>query len=118
MNTYNNTPVVDGIHSGTDIANHFKNKYNTLYNSVTSHNTLMDSLRNRIELSVHTNCNADSNNYIHYHVITKFDVLKAVKKLKPDKVNEDGLLLSEIFINDSDLLFVYVSLLFTVMLST
>ena len=60
--------MVDGIHSGTNIANHFKNKYNTLYNSVTSNSTLMDSLRNRIELSVHTNCNADSNNYIHCHV--------------------------------------------------
>ena len=39
------------------------------------------------------------------------------KKLKPDKVNEDSLLLSENCINGSDLLFVYVSLLFTVMLS-
>ena len=55
VNTYNSTPVVDGIHSGTDFANHFKNKYNTLYNRITSHRTLMDSLRNRIELSVHTN---------------------------------------------------------------
>ena len=90
---------------------------NTLCNSVTSHSTLIDSLRNRIDLSVHTNCNADSNNDRHCHVSTKFDVLKAVKKLNPDKVNEDGLLLSENFINGSDLLFVYVSLLFTVMLS-
>ena len=90
VNTYNSTPVVDGFHSGTDIANHLKNKYNTLYNSATSHSTLMDSLRNRIELSVHTNCKADSNNYIHCHVITKFEVLKAVKKLKPNKVNKDG----------------------------
>ena len=114
VNTYNSTPVVDGIHSGTDIANHFKNKYITIYNSVTSHSTLINSLGNRIELNVHTNCNADSNNCIHCHVITKFDVLKAVKKLKPDK---DGLLSFENFINGSDLLFVYASLLFTVMLS-
>ena len=85
--------MVDDIQSGTAIANYFKNKYNTLYNSVTSHSTLMDSLRNRIDLNVHTDGNADSNNDIHYHVITKFDVLKAVKKLKPDKVNQDGLLL-------------------------
>ena len=74
----------------------------------------MDSLINRI--NVHPNCNAVSNNDIHCHVITKFDVLEAVKKLKPDKVNEYGLLLSENCINGSDLLFVYVSLLFTVML--
>ena len=40
----------------------------------------MDSLRNRIELNVHTNCNDDSNNDIHCHVITQFDVLKAAKK--------------------------------------
>ena len=109
--------MVDGIHSDTDITNYFKNEYHTLYNSVTSHSTLMDSLRNRIELSVHTNCNADCNNNIQCHVITKVDVLKAVKKLKPDKGNEDVLLLSENCINDADLLFVYVTLLFTVMLS-
>ena len=29
VNTYNSTPVVDGIHSGTDIATHLKNKFNT-----------------------------------------------------------------------------------------
>ena len=52
--------------------------------------------------------NADSNNDVQCHVITQFDVLKAVKKLKPDRVNEDGLLLSEKFINGSDLLFVYI----------
>ena len=69
VNTYNNTPVVDGIHSGPDIANHFKNKYNTLYNSVTSHSTLMDSLRSQIHLNVNTNCNADSNNDIHVHCV-------------------------------------------------
>ena len=63
VNTYSSTPVV----------------------------ALMDSLRNRIELSVHTNCNTDSNNDIHCHVITKLYVMKAVKKLKPDKVNKDGL---------------------------
>ena len=50
-------------------------------------------------------------------MITQFDVQKAVKKLKPDKVHEDGLLLSVNYINGSDLLFVYVSLLFTVTLS-
>ena len=49
----------------------------------------MDSLRNRIDLNVHTNCNADSNNDIHCHVITKFDAMKSLKKLKPAKVNED-----------------------------
>ena len=57
--------MVDGIHSDTNIANHFKNKYNTLYNIITLHSILMDSLRNRIGLSVRTSCNADSNNYIH-----------------------------------------------------
>ena len=44
-------------------------------------------------------------------MITKFDVMK------PDKVNKDGMLLSENCINGSDLLFVCVSLLVTVMLS-
>ena len=109
--------MVDVIHSGTYIANHFKIKHNTLYNSGTLHSTLMDSLRNRLDLNVHINYNADSNNGIHCHVITKFDVMKSIRKLKQDNVNADGMLLSENVINRSDLLFVNVSLLFTVMLS-
>ena len=80
------------------------------------HITVMDSLRNRTDLNVHTNCDADSNNDIHCHVITKLDVLKVVLR-KPDKVNGNGLLSSENCFNGSDLLFVYVSLLLTVMLS-
>ena len=68
----------------------------------------MDSLRNRIDLNVHTNCNADYfNNDMLCHVITTFDVMISVKKLKPDKGNEDGMLLSENCIHGSDLLFVY-----------
>jgi len=43
--------------------------------------------------------------------------MKSVHKLKSDKANEDGMLLSDNFINGSDLLFVYMSLLFTVMIS-
>ena len=50
-------------------------------------------------------------------MIKNLNVMKSVKELKPDKLNEDGMLLSEIFINGSDLLCVYVSLLFTVILS-
>ena len=42
--------------------------------------------------------------------------MKSVKELKSDKLNEDGILFSENFINGSDLLCVYVSLLFTVIL--
>ena len=49
-------------------------------------------------------------------MITKFDLMKSVKKLKPGKINENGMLLPENVFNGSDLLFVYVSLLFTVML--
>ena len=56
-------------------------------------------------MNVHTNCNVDSIYDIDCHVITKIDVLNAINKLKPDKVNEHGCLLSENFINDSDLLF-------------
>ena len=43
-------------------------------------------------------------------------MMKSVKKLKTDRINEDGLLLSENVFNGSYLLFIYVSLLFTVML--
>ena len=47
----------------------------------------------------------------------KNDVKKAVTKLKSDKVNEDGFLLSDNFIHGSELLYIYLSLLFTVMIT-
>ena len=41
----------------------------------------MDSFSKPDRFKYDTNCNADSNNYIQCHVITKFDVLKAVNML-------------------------------------
>ena len=37
-NHYNNTPVVDGIHGNSEIANVFKSKFSALYSSVPNTN--------------------------------------------------------------------------------
>ena len=46
-NRYNNTPVVDGIHGNSEIANVFKSKFSALYSSVPTTTEAMESL-NRI----------------------------------------------------------------------
>ena len=48
-NRYNNTPVVDGIHGNSEIANVFKSKFSALYNSsVLTTTETMESLNENI----------------------------------------------------------------------
>ena len=114
-NNFNSTLVVDGIQDNTDISNLFMQKYRELYNSVRSSNIAIDELGDRIDQSIL--CNCDTSNCMHSHVINVCDVRKAVAKLKPDKINEDRILFSDNFIHGSELLFSYLSMLFTIMIS-
>ena len=51
----------------------------------------------------------------HIHIISSADVSIAVKKLKSDKVNDNGLVYSNNFKHGTELLFQYLSILFTSM---
>ena len=114
-NNFNSTVVVDGLQDNTDIANHFMQKYCELFNSVRSSNIAIDELCDRIDQCIQ--CNCDTSNCMHSHVINVCDVRRAVGKLKPDKINEDKILFSDNFIHGSELLFSYLSMLFTIMIS-
>ena len=51
----------------------------------------------------------------HIHIISSADVSIAIKKLKSDKVNDNGLVYSNNFKHGTELLFQYLSILFTSM---
>jgi len=115
-NTYNSTPIVDGIYGNVSIANHFKDKFSLLYNSVKSGKDEIMTLTHRIDISVRDQCDCSDDCNDHCHIVNKFDVDKAIHKLKADKVNEDGLLFSDNFIHGTDLLFSYIAILFSSMI--
>ena len=90
-NRYNNTPVVDGIHGNSEIANVFKSKFSALYSSVPTTTEAMESLNENIDSNVRNHCtdNAnDTNGHTHCHVIEKNHVQSAIDKLKSFKVLE------------------------------
>ena len=55
-NRYNNTPVVDGIHGNSEIANVFKSKFSALYSSVPTTTEAMESLNENIDINVCNHC--------------------------------------------------------------
>ena len=89
-NKFNSTSVVDGHIGNTNIANHFKDKFESLFNSVPSSKESIASIYDCIESNVNNECNFCVDGIAnHCHVISKDDVQKAMKKLKSDKMNGD-----------------------------
>ncbi len=117
---YNTTSVVDGIHGDTQIANHFREKYSQLFNSVISTDEEMNKLTQRIDIHIQNNCDDPTicmiNNCMHCHYVDKSDIAKAVHQLKSNKVNEDGSIYSDNFIQGTDMLYYYLSILFNSMI--
>ena len=52
----------------------------------------MDYLHERIRHAVETQCDANAESSLHTHSVSTADVIKAVKRLKTDKYNDDGIL--------------------------
>ena len=93
-NNFNCTNVVDGVEGGSNIANLFKDKYECLFNSVKSSHDEHNSMVTQLELDVEQNCIKDDtckvSECVHCHLISSSDVLRAITKLKTDKVNDQG----------------------------
>lgn len=105
---------IDGV-DGERICDVFKQKYETLYSKsdpLSLHSTI-ERCRDNVEVSCMSNCNSEG----HLHKITSLMVRCAVKKLKKGKLNDSTNIFSDAFINGTDLLFYYLSLLFTFMLT-
>ena len=111
--------MVDGVEGGSNIANLFKDKYECLFNSVKSSHDEHNSMVTQLELDVEQNCIKDEtckvSECVHCHLISSSDVLRAITKLKTDKVNDNGLVYSNNFIHGTDMMNQYLSILYTSM---
>ena len=75
----------------------FKDKYSILYNSVPSSSEAMAYLHKKIRHAIETQCDANAESSLHTHSVSTADVIKAVKRLKTDKYNDDGIIMSNNF---------------------
>ena len=118
-NRYNNTPVVDGIHGNSEIANVFKSKFSALYSSVPTTTEAMESLNENIDINVSNHCTDNANEtdgHTHCHVIERNHVKSAIDKLKSSKIDQNGCLFYDSIIHGTELLFDYVCILFNAMI--
>ena len=113
---FNTVPVIDGTQGDAAIADLFKDKYSILYNSVPSSSEAMDYLHERIRHAIETQCDANAESSLHTHSVSTADVIKAVKRLKTDKYNDDGIIMSNNFQHGTSLLFTRIAQLFSAML--
>ena len=62
---YNTVPIIDNTRSDATIADLFKDKYATLYNSVSSSSNSMKALHERIQVKITSQCNTYINPSLH-----------------------------------------------------
>ena len=108
---------IDNISGDENIANLFLHKYNQLYNSVHYDDTEMSTLCDENVNDIHVHCIANPSKHKHTHCITVEQVKFAINKLKPGKSDSTDGLLSDNFKNGTHLLYSYIALLFTCMLT-
>ena len=113
---FNTVPVIDGTQGDAAIADLFKDKYPILYNSVPSSSEAMDYLHERIRHAIETQCDANAESSLHTHSVSTADVIKAVKRLKTDKYNDEGIIMSNNFQHGTSLLYTHIAQLFSAML--
>ena len=116
-NKYNTTQMVDGVCGDSNIANLFRRKYQSLYNSVKSLDEEMIELSESIKSAIAKECDCAETvkERSHCHDIDNSDVSKAVAKLKTDKISDNGLVYSNNFIYGTNLLHKCSSILFASM---
>ena len=107
---------IDNVNGPEDISNLFLSKYCDLYNSVSYDKGEMVDLKKSINKIITTGC-ADGSISDMGHSITVADIINNVKLMKCNK--HDGLTghYSDHIINGSNTLFVFLSLLFSSMLT-
>ena len=97
---------------------HFQDKFRDVCNSVPTTDRKLDELLERINHKIDVSCTSSVNdNDLHCHIVSKNDVCTAVKRLKSDKSDVEGRILSSNYIHDTDHLFMYLSFLFSSMIN-
>ena len=76
----------------------------------------MDDLHKRIRHAVETQCDTNVETSLHTHSVSTADVIKAVKRLKTDKYNDDDIIMSNNFQHGTYLLYTCIAQLFSAML--
>ena len=105
-------------YANVNIANHFQNKFSHLYNSVPTATMKLNSLSECISSKIELLCNsALKDNDLHCHVVSKNDIFKAVGRLKSDKIEVEGRVLSNNYIHGTDYFFIYLSFMFSSMIN-
>ena len=113
---FNTVSVIDGTQGDAAIADLFKDNYSILYNSVSSSSDSMDALHERIRHAIETQCDTNVESSLHTHSVSTADVIKAVKRLKTDKYNDDGIIMSNNFQHGTYLLYTRIAQLLSAML--
>ena len=113
---FNIVPVIDGTQGDAAIADLFKDKYSILYNSVSSSSDSIDALHERTRHAIETQCDTIVESSLHTHSVSTADVIKVVKRLKTDKYNDDGIIMSNNFQHGTYLLYTRIAQLFSAML--
>ena len=102
-NNFNTTSVIDSHIGDAEIANHFQDNFRNLYNSVPTTDRKLDELSERINNKIDVLCNSSvKDNNLHCHIVSKNDVSMVVKKLKSDKCDVEGRVLSNNYIHGTD----------------
>ena len=71
-----------------------------MYNSVPTADRKLDNLSERINYKIDVSCNSSvKDNDLHCHIVSKNDVIMAVKRLKSDKSDVEGRVLSNNYIH-------------------
>ena len=117
-NKYNTTQMVDGVCGDSSIADLFRRKYQSLYNSIESLDKEMAELSENIKTAIKVECDCPKANerLSHCHEINNFDISRAIAKIKSDKISDNGLVYSNNFIYGTNLLHKCLSILFTSMI--
>ena len=113
---YNTVLAIDNIRGNAAIAELFKDKYATLYISVSYSSISMKALHERIRGKIASQCDTCVNPSLHTHSVSITHVIKAVNHLKSDKYNDDGILMSNNFLHGTHLLYTCIAQLFFAML--
>ena len=110
-------PAVDNVVGSKNIANLFANKFKDLFNIVSYEESEITALKDIINNKIVDRCQEHSCSQTGNHKISHLDVKKAIKKLKNNKKDGNGELMSDHIIEAGDPLNVYLSLLLSAMVS-
>ena len=88
-----------------------------MYNSVPSSINSIDAIHERIRHAIETQWDTNLETSLHTHSVSTADVIKAVKRLKTDKYNDDVIIMSNNFQHGTYLIYTrIIAQLFSAML--